>query len=110
MNPKLRAMTRPGALALAVLTGPVACRRRQAASAVLGRYRDVGAALGERDRWRETRDGRPVFGPKSPVATAQACAAVGGRVLSRIFGWMVHVLAFESDDPRVIWGGGHGHS
>jgi hypothetical protein len=62
---------------------------------------------GETARWRETRDGRPVFGPKSPVATAAACDAVGGRFLPRIFGWMVHVLAFESDDPRVIWGGEH---
>ncbi|HEX4575689.1 MAG TPA: hypothetical protein VH158_11185 [Gemmatimonadales bacterium] len=62
---------------------------------------------GEAARWRETRDGRPVFGPKSPVATAAACDAVGGRFLPRIFGWMVHVLAFESDDRRVIWGGEH---
>src|SRR3989454_4016375 len=29
-------------------------------------------------RWRETHDGKPVFGPKSPIATAQACAAAGG--------------------------------
>ncbi len=62
---------------------------------------------GERERWRETRSGRPVFGPKSPIATAEACAAVGGRFLPRIFGWMVHVMAFASDDPSVIWGGEH---
>jgi hypothetical protein len=61
-------------------------------------------------RWRELRDGKPVFGPKSPIATADACAAVGGRFRPRIFGWMVHVMAFEGDDPRVIWGGGHDHS
>ncbi len=67
---------------------------------------------GEAERWRETRDGRPVFGPKSPIATAEGCAAVGGRFRPRIFGWMVHVLAFESDDPRVIWsaGPGEGHA
>jgi hypothetical protein len=64
---------------------------------------------GERERWRETRDGAPVFGPQSPIASAAACAAVGGRFLPRIFGWMVHVMAFESDDPKVIWGGGHDH-
>src|SRR5437879_3801805 len=57
-------------------------------------------------RWRELRDGKPVFGPKSPIATAEACAAVGGRFLPRIFGWMVHVMAFERDDPTVIWGSG----
>jgi hypothetical protein len=64
---------------------------------------------GQRERWRETRDGAPVFGPQSPIASATACAAVGGRFLPRIFGWMVHVMAFESDDPNVIWGGGHDH-
>jgi hypothetical protein len=64
---------------------------------------------GERERWRETRDGAPVFGPQSPIASAAACTAVGGRFLPRIFGWMVHVMAFESDDPKVIWGGGHDH-
>jgi len=66
--------------------------------------------LGGRARWRETRDGRPVFGPKSGIATAEACAAVGGRFVPRIFGWMVHVMAFAGDDPRVIWGSGHDHA
>ena len=66
---------------------------------------------GEERRWRETKDGAPVFGPKSRVATAQGCRAVGGRFLPRIFGWMVHVNAFGSDDPRVIWGAeAHRHS
>lgn len=52
-----------------------------------------------RRRWRETKDGRPVFGPKSPIATAEACEAVGGRFRPRLLGWMVHVMAFSGDDP-----------
>ncbi|HET7295536.1 MAG TPA: hypothetical protein VFI66_00245 [Gemmatimonadales bacterium] len=64
---------------------------------------------GQVERWREVRAGTPVFGPKSPIATADACAAVGGRFVPRLFGWMVHVMAFESDDPKVIWGGEPGH-
>lgn len=64
---------------------------------------------GQADRWREVRDGKPVFGPKSPIATAEACDAVGGRFYPRLFGWMVHVMAFESDDPKIIWGTGGGH-
>jgi hypothetical protein len=44
-----------------------------------------------RERWSETRDGRPVFGPKSPVATEAECEAVGGVFRPRLFGWMVHV-------------------
>jgi len=67
-------------------------------------------ARGAGRRWRDSTDGHPVFGPKSPIATAAACAAVGGRFLPRIFGWMVHVNAFAGDDPRVIWGAGeHEH-
>lgn len=59
---------------------------------------------GARQRWNETRDSAPVFGPRSPIATAEACAAVGGRFVPRLFGWMVHVNAFAGDDPGVIWG------
>ena len=44
-----------------------------------------------RDRWRETRDGQPVFGPKSSIATEAPCEAVDGNFLPRVFGWMVHI-------------------
>jgi len=47
-------------------------------------------------RWRETRDGMPIFGPHSPVATREACDAVGGRFKPRIFGWMVHVPMIDN--------------
>ena len=59
---------------------------------------------GEQARWAETRDGKPVFGPKSPIATEAACEAVGGVFHDHVFGWMVHANVFASDDPRVIWG------
>jgi hypothetical protein len=58
-------------------------------------------------RWAERKDGVPVFGPHSPVATKAACDAVGGRFLPLIFNWMVHVNAFASNDPAVIWGAEH---
>jgi hypothetical protein len=32
--------------------------------------------LGQRDRWTEMRDGQPVFGPLSPIATREACELV----------------------------------
>ena len=62
---------------------------------------------GQESRWKERRDGKPLFGPESPIATKEACDAAGGRFVSRLFGWMVHVNAFESDDPTVIWGDHH---
>lgn len=66
--------------------------------------------LGGRRRWLETRDGAPVFGPGSPIATREACDAVGGRFVPHRFGWMVHVQAFVGDDPAVIWAtAGHDH-
>jgi len=59
-------------------------------------------ARGDAAAWKETRDGHPVFGPRSPIATQAACDAVGGRFLPHIFGWMVHVNAFVAD-PAQIW-------
>lgn len=62
-----------------------------------------GGSLAEaRRRWSETRNGQPVFGPRSPIATQEACDAVGGRFRPRLFGWMVHVMAFSAGDP---WSG-----
>lgn len=59
-----------------------------------------GGSLAEaRRRWRETKNGQPVFGPKSPIATEAECHAVGGRFRPRLFGWMVHVMAFSGGDP-----------
>ena len=58
-------------------------------------------------RWKERANGAPVFGPHSPIATKEGCDAVGGRFLPLIFNWMVHVNAFGSDDPAVIWGESH---
>lgn len=55
-------------------------------------------------RWNEQRDGTPVFGPRSPIATEAACSAVGGRFVPHLFGWMVHANVFASDDPKIVWG------
>jgi hypothetical protein len=60
-----------------------------------------------RRRWGETKNGQPVFGPKSPIATAEGCEAVGGRFRPRLFGWMVHVMAFSRGDPWAAHGDAH---
>jgi hypothetical protein len=62
---------------------------------------------GETSRWAERRDGEPVFGPESAVATKEACDAVGGRFVPTVFGWMLHANVFAGDDPAAIWGDEH---
>jgi hypothetical protein len=57
---------------------------------------------GQRERWLEQRDGHPVFGPQSPIATRDACKEVGGRFFPSPLGWMVHVNVF-ADDPGEVW-------
>jgi hypothetical protein len=59
---------------------------------------------GQLARWSEQRDGKPLFGPRSPIATERACDAVGGRFVPHLLGWMVHANVFASDDPAIIWG------
>ena len=48
-------------------------------------------------------NGKPVFGPASPIATADACDKVNGKFLPVVFNWMVHANVFESD----VWGDHH---
>lgn len=64
---------------------------------------------GEDERALERQGGRPVFGPASPIATRDACEAVGGRFRERALGWMVHVNAFLGEDHASIWGESHHH-
>ena len=64
---------------------------------------------GEGRRWLERREGHPLFGPKSPIATKAACDAVGGRFLASPLGWMVHANVMTSDEPAAIWGDDHVH-
>lgn len=62
---------------------------------------------GDRERWMETRDGQPVFGPASPIATKEACDAVGGDFHATTFGWMVHANVFEGSTLAEIFGDEH---
>ena len=62
---------------------------------------------GEERRWSETRGGAPLFGPASPIATKEACDAVGGRFMPTVFNWMVHANVFDGDDLATVWGDGH---
>ncbi len=55
---------------------------------------------GERQRWRETANGRLKFGPAGAIATKAECDAAAGRWFPQLFGWMVHVNPFESESTK----------
>lgn len=56
--------------------------------------------LRDRSEWVRTRNGLPLFGPGSPIATEEECRAVDGRFRKRVFNWMVHANVFTED----VWG------
>jgi hypothetical protein len=62
--------------------------------------------LRQKERWSETKDGRPVFGPLG-VATREECDAANGRFIPQAFGWMVHANVFAGNDLKSIWHDDH---
>ncbi|HUQ99757.1 MAG TPA: hypothetical protein VM166_09905 [Gemmatimonadaceae bacterium] len=60
----------------------------------------------QKERWYETKNGRPVFGPLG-VATKEECKDAGGRFIPQAFGWMLHVNVFAGNDLRSIWHDDH---
>lgn len=61
----------------------------------------------EKDRWLERRNGIPLFGPESPIATRPECEDVGGTFYPNIFGWMIHANVFAGDDLTSIFAHEH---
>jgi len=59
-----------------------------------------------KERWYETKDGRPVFGPLG-VATREECDTAGGRFIPQAFGWMLHATTFAGNDLNSIWHDDH---
>jgi len=59
-----------------------------------------------KQRWYETSDGRPIFGPLG-VATKDECKAANGRFIPQPLGWMLHANAFAGNDLRSIWHDDH---
>ena len=60
----------------------------------------------QKDKWSETRNGRPIFGPLG-VATEKECKDAGGRFIPQVFGWMVHATTFAGNDLKSIWHDDH---
>ncbi len=57
--------------------------------------------LGARMRFGYMAD--PRFGFAGTISTQSDCEAVGGNFHPQIFGWMVHVYPFESDDLKIAF-------
>src|SRR5437868_13479021 len=63
-------------------------------------------ARNAKERWYETRNDRPIFGPLG-VATKEDCDAANGRFIPQAFGWMLHANAFAGNDLKSIWHDDH---
>lgn len=62
---------------------------------------------GHAERWLERKDGLPVFGPESPIASRSECESVGGQFHPSLFGWMIHANVFLGDDLATVFGHDH---
>jgi hypothetical protein len=56
-------------------------------------------------QWGDLAGPNAKFGLQGSITTTDACHAVGGIFLPRVFGWMVHVYPYETD-PAKIWSAG----
>ena len=56
----------------------------------------------DEQQWQRQENGRPVFGPESPIATQAQCQQVNGKFEPTVFGWMVHVYAFAPNREDVF--------
>jgi hypothetical protein len=63
----------------------------------------MGFSAGESARMRFGYMADPRFGFTGTISTAVDCEAVGGNFHPQIFGWMVHVYPFQSDDLKVAF-------
>jgi hypothetical protein len=62
---------------------------------------DGGPRSGDRQRLGWMAD--PRFGFEGTISDESACEAIGGNFHKQIFGWMVHVYPFTSEDLRVAF-------
>jgi hypothetical protein len=56
----------------------------------------------DEQQWQRQKDGRPVFGPDSLIATQAECQQVNGKFEPTVFGWMVHVYPFAFNPEDVF--------
>lgn len=86
-----------------VLNGNVGARMRPDITSAIDRPQARSLSDGEATRMRYGYMADPRFGFAGTITTAAECAAVGGNFHPQIFGWMIHVYPFASDDPKIAF-------
>ncbi len=87
-----------------VMNGNVGARMRPDISSAVDRAtgRGFSAGSGLRMRLGYLADAR--FGFQGTISNQADCEAAGGTFHPQIFGWMIHVYPFASDDLKVAFG------
>ena len=62
---------------------------------------------GDEVRWLEQKNGEPLFGPESAIATKAECDAARGDFHPSLFGWMIHANVFEGASLAAIFSDDH---
>ena len=70
-------------------------------------HEHVNLCVPSDEQGRHWLAGDPQFGLSGSITTQQACTAAGGRFMTHLAGWMVHVYPFEQDHAKM-WGAGMG--
>jgi hypothetical protein len=69
-------------------------------------HEHVNFCVAPAGRKLEALTAHPRFGLRGSISTQEACDAAGGTFHPVVFGWMVHVYPFETDQ-KSIWSAGH---
>jgi hypothetical protein len=86
-----------------VMNGKIGATMRPNITSAIDRPGGRSAAIGDAARMRFGYMADPRFGFAGTISTQAECEAVGGNFHPRIFGWMVHVYPFGSDDLKVAF-------
>ena len=86
-----------------VINGNIAAHVRPNIGSAVDADRGFSRSGGESVRMRVGYLADPRFGFTGTISTKADCEAVGGNFHEQIFGWMIHVYPFASDDLRVAF-------
>jgi len=86
-----------------VQNGNIGARMRPDILSAIDRPRGRSLSNGDAARMRFGYMADPRFGFAGTISAAAECTAVGGNFHKQIFGWMIHVYPFKSEDPKAAF-------